>query len=388
MKNFDLTSGSSSGFDKTYASAFTDNFKVILKNGLRDIYSLLLRDFSSGQFNLGNFGIFMQRFPNLYSFRLNFVENQNTILTGNIAEFPDSIERVFIENFRVKNNLTDAWLDLSGFSETSKLKFFLHQNQNTGQIVKLKTIGNVAKIPIGCVFFAFQNQTLNGLAPGCSISYSGTKVWANTFDTFHLPFTLKVSENNKMLTDMRSITSAFGGKLIKNTGWRNFESDADVLYLESLGFSVQIFRIPSDTKLNIRFIRSWSNGNNINNLNIWSDIKALRDSPNDNVAFEKIVKIYTAAGVFVANTSLVTDADNTSWYNGGATGLRYALLDLGEIFPIRQIIHKYYYEPGRFTNGSKIEVSEDGITWVVLYDSAISGTYLESASGTKYIHTF
>ncbi|MBU4536999.1 MAG: discoidin domain-containing protein [Weeksellaceae bacterium] len=389
LKNIDFTTTLNNIFiDQTYASSFTGNMLLKLLGGKKDVYSLHLTTQSNGNFNILDFGTFMSQFPNLYSFRYGFLNNFTNIIKGNLAIFPDSVQRVSIEDNGVKNNLTDVVLDLSGFSSTSNLKHFEHNSNNTSQIIKLKTIGDAAKIPAPCAYFAFNSQAGLQAATGSAISYSGGKIWASVFDTFRIPLDLKVNENTALLADMsNSIVSATGGKLVKNTGWRNYESDSYVSYLNSLGITVDITRINSDTKLNMRYIRSWSNGNSSNSLNIWSEIQALRDSPRDNVALGKNTAIYNSGHILVANTTLVTDGNFSNYYSIGA-GLFYAKIDLGAVYPIRQLIHKYYFESNRYTLGSKIEVSEDGVTWTVIYDSAVSGTYLENSNGTKFINTF
>jgi len=44
----------------------------------------------------------------------------------------------------------------------------------------------------------------------------------------------------------------------------------------------------------------------------------------------------------------------------------------------------HYYNDGRIYNNTKTEISEDGVTWTTLFDSAISGTYAETVAGRSY----
>jgi hypothetical protein len=70
---------------------------------------------------------------------------------------------------------------------------------------------------------------------------------------------------------------------------------------------------------------------------------------------------------------------------GGGTP-RYVVVDLGSEKKINQIKVWHYTGDTRTYSGTKTEVSVDGTNWTTVFDSAVSGTYAESAGGKT--HTF
>lgn len=249
VKNNDYTVNQGTDLvSKTYASTYTGDVEVIANNAVNDIYSLyvafpgnILGASNQTKTNIQDFGTFINQFKNLYSFVLNVFTGTDPakmpIIKGNLMQFPDSVERVYIEAIEVVNAPTDLSIDLNGLSATSKLKWF---NQGTfAGAYNVAIKGDIAKLPISCYFFKITSGVINTSA----ITYTSGKVWASAFDTLDLPTTipLNTTANNAILADMAaSVTSAIGGKVIKIGGYRTASSTSAVNYLTSLGFTVDV----------------------------------------------------------------------------------------------------------------------------------------------------
>lgn len=81
--------------------------------------------------------------------------------------------------------------------------------------------------------------------------------------------------------------------------------------------------------------------------------------------------------------------DNVTTYNYycEAGGLNiYAQVDFGAVYKVNKAQIWHYYQDGRTYYGTKVELSEDGLVWYTVFDSAVSGTYVETSGGK--IHTF
>ncbi|MBU8733430.1 phage tail protein [Cytobacillus oceanisediminis] len=127
----------------------------------------------------------------------------------------------------------------------------------------------------------------------------------------------------------------------------------------------------------IRYIRDWINGSSANTSNIWVEIQAI--SGNVNRALGKTVTS-SAAGT---NLSRITDGDiNSANFASVGTGDQWVRIDLGAVYEdIDYIQVWHYYADGRTFNKTKLEVSEDGVNWIPLFDSALTGTYKETSRG-------
>ncbi len=66
------------------------------------------------------------------------------------------------------------------------------------------------------------------------------------------------------------------------------------------------------------------------------------------------------------------------------TGLHYVQLDLGAVYSVDKVRVWHYAADGRIYNATKTQVSADGTTWYTVFDSAVSGTYAETAAGRTY----
>lgn len=129
--------------------------------------------------------------------------------------------------------------------------------------------------------------------------------------------------------------------------------------------------------INIRYVRDWLNGNSVNTYNHWNEIKVL-----DYNGVNRASGIIATSNASFANAIVYTDGTVDGSYAGNSTNvLAYAQLDLGAHYPIKEITTWHYYPDGRTYNDTKIEVSEDGIIWYSIFDSAIEGTYQETING-------
>lgn len=138
----------------------------------------------------------------------------------------------------------------------------------------------------------------------------------------------------------------------------------------------------SRTRKAVRYVRNWLNGSNANTGNHWVEVQAI-DASGTNVALGKPV-----SGIALGNGGNATNGStDTSVFaasdNGTSTPLSITV-DLGSIVDIETIKVWHYYADGRKYNGNKIETSTDGVTWKTVYDSDISGTYVETSAGRTF----
>jgi hypothetical protein len=134
------------------------------------------------------------------------------------------------------------------------------------------------------------------------------------------------------------------------------------------------------TKPKFRYIRDWLSGSSVNAGNHWIEIKASTGLIN-----RASGKVITASSTIAGTNTQVTDgiitAGNTDYVSVAGTSA-WVQIDLGAIYSDIEFIQVWHYHAdGRTYNGTKTEVSEDGTTWITLYDSAVSGTYKELPTG-------
>jgi phage minor structural protein len=130
-------------------------------------------------------------------------------------------------------------------------------------------------------------------------------------------------------------------------------------------------------KMKIRYIRDWLNGSTSNTGNHWVEIKAI-NGEGQNVALNKTESTYP----------ILTDGStDTNAYTSptGSSGLTWVEIDLGETYDDIDHIHVWhYYADGRTYHDNKVEVSEDGVNWITIFDAALSGEYPETSAGRKH----
>lgn len=151
--------------------------------------------------------------------------------------------------------------------------------------------------------------------------------------------------------------------------------------------------------LPIRYIRDWVKGSNVSQNCHWCEIQAF-DINGINMAYAATGKLYNGStNVEVTPTITGRTPDNSSNtrfpifhqitnnkiitepYLGGITSNGYVILDLGQVFDITQLKIWHYFGDNRIYNGTKTEVSTDGVTWITVFDSGIEGTYQETSTG-------
>ncbi|MDD3405126.1 MAG: InlB B-repeat-containing protein [Paludibacteraceae bacterium] len=153
--------------------------------------------------------------------------------------------------------------------------------------------------------------------------------------------------------------------------------------------------------MNVRYIRDYITTGTVG-VPCWIEIQAYNVS-GVNVAENTTVKAYKLADnseISLVNSStsgvgnaLVTDGITSNTTYAATSYPTYVVVDLGSVKPIAYLkIFHYYNNTPRAYYGTKTEVSEDGVTWVTVYDSNSSdgiinsSMYRETANGrTIYI---
>jgi len=131
----------------------------------------------------------------------------------------------------------------------------------------------------------------------------------------------------------------------------------------------------------VRYIRDSANGSNANLHSHWIEIAALKDGVD--VARGKVPTLIRGRHQTNWALSNVTDGRDATY---GATEREGTLqVDLGRVIDIDAIRIKHYFIGNRRYNNTKLEVSKDGRNWRTIFDSAVSGTYLETQQGKTYI---
>lgn len=136
--------------------------------------------------------------------------------------------------------------------------------------------------------------------------------------------------------------------------------------------------------MKIRYIKDYLKGHTNNSMNSdWTEIKAI-DYQGNNIALGKTVTASSTPswgtldrvtdGVIEGDVSVGIASNEKQWVQ----------VDLGEVYSIDYLHIWHYYVSSRRFNDTKVEVSEDGVTWTVIFDSAIEGTYDETSEGRKF----
>lgn len=133
----------------------------------------------------------------------------------------------------------------------------------------------------------------------------------------------------------------------------------------------------------VRYIRDSLNGSLGNGASYWVEIQAY-DSSGTNIASGKTV---TANFTPVDNTlSYITNSDtNTNNYVSSSQSHSRVVVDLGATYDIASVTTWHYNGDNRTFYGTKTETSVDGITWTVIFNSAVSGEYAEQTGGRNFL---
>jgi len=132
--------------------------------------------------------------------------------------------------------------------------------------------------------------------------------------------------------------------------------------------------------MKIRYIRDYTFGPNGNH---WIELEAYSNGVN--VALGKTVTYHgNITGWF--GSEVVTDGIQGNFLEIVAFDDKvFIQVDLGEAFDIQEFKVWHYYADGRIYNGTKNEVSEDGVNWFTVFDSSISGVYKETVKGHSIV---
>lgn len=126
----------------------------------------------------------------------------------------------------------------------------------------------------------------------------------------------------------------------------------------------------------VRYIRDYMNGNTVNTGNHWVEIQAY-DARGNNIAAGKSGT--TSNGAF--DTLITNGITSTNPYFSLPEGEQWVQVDLGGLYEISAVKIWHYYSDGRTYYGTKTMISADGTNWIVIFDSANSGEYAETANG-------
>lgn len=138
--------------------------------------------------------------------------------------------------------------------------------------------------------------------------------------------------------------------------------------------------------INVRYIRDWLYNNNIDTENRFVECRVI-SSNDENIAEGILPTAYTS------NLTEITNIDNLSIYTDGTVDTEYIYdydcavlqLDLGDIYNDIETIQVYHHYTDERKNETKLEISEDGINWITVYDSSINGTYAETQNGYAHL---
>lgn len=131
--------------------------------------------------------------------------------------------------------------------------------------------------------------------------------------------------------------------------------------------------------MKIRYIRDYLTSASTSDNRHWNEVQALT-LDGTNRALNKPV----TGSAIITNANYVTNGDLTvsQYAEIMATGSQYVQIDLGAIYTdIVTIKSWHYWLDIRWYNGHKIEVSEDGVNWIKIYDVANTGVRTETSSG-------
>lgn len=135
----------------------------------------------------------------------------------------------------------------------------------------------------------------------------------------------------------------------------------------------------------IRYIRDYLAGNNKESNSHWFEVQAI-NGEGINIARHKEVKAFTTGSYNESELLRVTDEDTSTNFFGITSNNTecFVEIDLGHAYKLSMVKVWHYHKDSRVYNNTKTEVSHNGEDWIVLFDSAISGTYTETASGKTH----
>lgn len=136
----------------------------------------------------------------------------------------------------------------------------------------------------------------------------------------------------------------------------------------------------------VRYIRDTINRYKVDGIehpeNCFLEIQA-RDANNVNVALNKAVTLNFVSDQFTESGRIVDgEFGNTNATVGTSTVSPASVtVDLGAVFDIANLTFWHYYGNPRMYHGVVHEISTDGATWTVIFDSDVNGEYIEGGGG-------
>lgn len=217
--------------------------------GVNDIYSIaldrLIGDLNfptnhGDRYNIQSLSEFLNQFPNLYSYRINYyaynVNEAKATIKGDIALVPKKLKKIHLRNIDLKSVTTNLFCNINMFPSDSELEYFFHEGFYAVAGNSLNIYGDLKYLPPLLNYFDVRKVLSTAI-----ITYSGGKVFPASFNKFYLNKILITAEIDLLLNDMASsITTAIGEKIIYLRGTRTSASDSAVTYLQGLGFTVTI----------------------------------------------------------------------------------------------------------------------------------------------------
>lgn len=154
--------------------------------------------------------------------------------------------------------------------------------------------------------------------------------------------------------------------------FKTITDDGESTVVESAAFTVCV-----------RYIRDWTTGDSSGNSGgIWCEIMALQGSTN--VAFGKGAT-HSLGSFDFGSGEILTDgvySYEPYAYKNSLNAPAYVQIDLTQVYENIDTVKVWrYWNFGRTFFNTKTEISIDGVTWKSIFDSAVDGLYVESATG-------
>lgn len=157
----------------------------------------------------------------------------------------------------------------------------------------------------------------------------------------------------------------------------------------------------------MRYIRDWLYSNDMDTENRFVECRVILED-GDNLAVGKTVTAYNSNGeqVTIDESILATYVDDTGYQQTPQTdsdgntltdeegnalyndveyiydeNVSMLQIDLGDIYDNVDKLEVYHYFTDKRTNRMKVEISEDGKTWIEVYSTDANGSYVESSFG-------
>lgn len=152
--------------------------------------------------------------------------------------------------------------------------------------------------------------------------------------------------------------------------------------LEQVPTKEDLFSVPSN-RLKVRYVRDWINGSSLNTANHWAELMVFKQGIN--IAKDRLLTTPAFTPINPENAKYVTDGivtDSTVRILRGGSAPQYIQVDLGSVIEDVEYIQTWhYYSDARAYKNHYVDVSEDGLLWIRIYNSDKQGTHAESIDG-------